>query len=128
MADVQDRLLEYFLADKFEPRWRWCAEAVSPWLKKAPKKGWKAGLKKIPAKDVPLALLRLVALDMAQDIDNNASLADKNDLVGLFPELFEELPPKEEELDEAEVTPECDHVVHKLQEKKLQEKLDEEAP
>jgi len=93
IEDLERRLFRLLLERAFDAEDQWDREAIKPWVKKKPKKGWHVALDKIPDEDVPKAILLVASNDIAFKLGLRSDLTD-NDLKKAFPELFEgELPP-----------------------------------
>ena len=68
-------------------------EVLQQWVKKKPKGGWRKALEKIPAEDVPRAILLMVVHDLARRLEYDENAVKESPLARIFPELFEgELP------------------------------------
>ncbi len=87
--DATERLLRILLSTSIS---RWNNDtnklALAPWFKKTPKNGWVKALDKIPAEDLPIAIIRLRAVDLAQDASRGRGIEEEA-IAERFPELME---------------------------------------
>ena len=67
--------------------------AFGPWYKKKPKGGWEAAVKKVPAKDLPALILRLLAFERARKASHGFKVQEE-DIAIVFPEVMEGVQPK----------------------------------
>ena len=102
LEDLEARLLRFVLEANFDGS-KGDVDALQQWVKRKPKGGWKKALEKIPAEDVPKAILLMVVNHLARRLEYDENAIKESPLARIFPELFEgELPeglqePKEED-------------------------------